>query len=91
METHSLDVLGTTFSLQYFHTHHLLSDRVVCCLKVAEHLSYDLLGIAAVTHGIQKVSCPLSHTHIPLSLQRPTMTTWKREEKVLQKQEETVL
>lgn len=51
-------------------THHLLSDGVVCCLKVAEHLGYNLLGIAAITHGIQQISCPLSNTHIPLSLQR---------------------
>lgn len=78
---------GTKLSLQHIHTYHFLSDRVVCCLKVAEHLSYNLLGIAAITHGIQQVSCPLSHTHIPLSLQRPTMTTWKREERVLQTRE----
>lgn len=62
-------------------THHLLSDRVVCCLEVAEHLGYDLLGIAAIAHGIQQISCPLSNTHIPLSLQteRQAVTNWKKE------------
>lgn len=57
-----------------WHTHHLLSDGVVCCLKIAEHLGYDLLGIAAITHGIQQIRCPLSNTHIPLSLQRHRKT-----------------
>lgn len=61
-------------------TYHLLSDGVVCCLKVAEHLSYNLLGIAAITHGIQQISCPLSNTHIPLSLQRHRETN-KMEER----------
>lgn len=51
-------------------TNHLLSDRVVSCLKVAEHLCYYLFCITAITHGIQQISCPLSNTHIPLSLQR---------------------
>lgn len=62
-------------------THHLLSDRVVCCLEVAEHFSYDLLGIAAIAHSIQQISCPLSNTHIPLSLQteKQAVTTWNKE------------
>lgn len=60
------------FFLAHSNTNHLLSNGVVCCLKVAEHLGYNLLGIAAVTHGIQQISCPLSNTYIPLSLQRHT-------------------
>lgn len=35
------------------HTHHLLSDGVVRRLEVAEHLGHDLLGIAAIAHGVQ--------------------------------------
>lgn len=55
---------------QQINTNHLLSDRVVRCLKVAQHLCYYLFCITAITHGIQQISCPLSNTHIPLSLQR---------------------
>lgn len=51
-------------------THHLFPDGVVGCLKVAEHLGYDLLGIAAITHGVQQICSPLSNTNIPLSLRK---------------------
>jgi len=49
-------------------THHLFSDGVVGRLQVAEHLGYDLLGVAAIAHGVQQVGRPLSNTHVPLSL-----------------------
>lgn len=50
-------------------THNLLSDGVVGRLQVAQHLGHNLLGIAAVTHGIEQVHRPLPHTHVPLCLQ----------------------
>lgn len=49
-------------------THHFLSDGVVGCLQVAQHLGDNLLGIAAVTHGVEEVCSSLTHADIPLSL-----------------------
>lgn len=54
-------------------THHFLSDGVVGCLQVTQHLCDNLLGIAAVTHGVEEVSSSLTHADIPLSL--PTEET----------------
>ena len=49
-------------------THDLLSNGVVSRFQVAQHLGYDLLGVAAVTHGVEEVHCPLPHAHISLRL-----------------------
>lgn len=59
-------------------THHLLPDGVVGRLQVAQHLSDDLLGVAAVTHGVEKVGRPLTDTDVPLSLhtRRTRMDGW---------------
>lgn len=53
-------------------THYLLSDGIVCRLQVAEHLCYNLFGVAAVTHCIEQVHSTLTHTDISLRLQDST-------------------
>lgn len=49
-------------------THYLLSDRVVGILQVAQHLGHDLLGVAAVAHGVEQIHGPLANAHISLCL-----------------------
>ena len=54
------------------HTHYFLPDGVVRRLQVAEHLRYDLLRVAAVTHGVEEVHGPLAHTNVTLRLKDKT-------------------
>lgn len=49
-------------------THHLLPDGVVCTLQVVEHFMHDLLGVGAVTHGVEQVHGALAYTYVPLRL-----------------------
>lgn len=60
-------------------THYLLSDGVVCSLQVAQHLCYNLLGVAAVTHGVEQIHSPLTDAHISLRLD--SEHTWAEEMK----------
>lgn len=54
--------------LNMINAYHLLSDRVVCSLQIAEHLCHNLLGVASIAHCVQQICRPLSDTHIPLGL-----------------------
>lgn len=54
--------------LNMINAYHLLSDRVVCSLQIAEHLSHNLLGVASIAHCVQQICRPLPDTHISLSL-----------------------
>lgn len=49
-------------------THYFLSDGVVGSLQVTQHFCHDLLGVAAVTHGVEEVDSPLANADVALRL-----------------------
>jgi len=55
--------------------YHFLTDGIVCGLQVEQHLSHNGLHVAATTHGVEQVDCPLTYTDVSLRLVTTTTTT----------------
>lgn len=57
-------------------THNFFSNGIISSLQVIQHFGHNLLGIASVTHGIEKVYCSLSYAHISFSLREKPKPGW---------------